>query len=293
MATSKQEDYRLAARFPGALAALVVILVSPTHDTQWAINKYGAWPMFKAAACPRNVSVVQKGGHFSTDLSHEGDFLRALHKTEKSILSEFIHPSTIFRTQTSSVSGNRFLHPHLPACPKPTPLQCQPIWRWLSALKWGCLSQGKKKIPKTRLKWKANKQQRNTTNSKGTQQTNLCRQIQEQTLKQGSCKFTVHVRLVVIAKPFHWWCRCGDSHLPSTHLVQRQLPVCLLHTAFLKSTWDNRMVLACRNERSHPMLEWGGCSSGLRAATKGKKGWAKPKYMTRKEQDTLLHPRIE
>lgn len=34
MATSKQEDYRLAARFPGALAALVVILVSPTHDTQ-------------------------------------------------------------------------------------------------------------------------------------------------------------------------------------------------------------------------------------------------------------------
>lgn len=40
-----------------------------------------------------------------------GDFWRALHKTEKNIVSELIHPSTIFRTKTSSVSGSRFLYP--------------------------------------------------------------------------------------------------------------------------------------------------------------------------------------
>lgn len=186
-----------------------------------------------------------------------GDFLRALHKTEKSIVSEFIHPSTIFRTQTSSISGNRFLHPHLQPAQNPPHCNANLFEGGYPASNEAAYHKGKK-TPKTELKWKAK--------SKGTQQTNLCRQIQEQTLNQGSCKFTVHMRLVVIAKPFHWWCRYGDSHLPSTHLVQCQLPVCLIHTAFLKSTWDNRMVLACCNEHSHSMLEWGGCSSGLRAA---------------------------
>lgn len=74
MAASKQEDCRLAARFPGALAALVVITVIITHNTQRRISKYGAWPMFNAVACLRNISVVQKGGHFSTDLSHNERF---------------------------------------------------------------------------------------------------------------------------------------------------------------------------------------------------------------------------
>lgn len=151
--------------------------------------------MFKAAACLRNSSVVQKGGHFSTDLSQMKDFQRALHKTEKSIIiSELIHPSAIFRTQPNKP------HPWecIPASASTTPPKTHPV-AMLSCLKTHI--QPGMRLPITRKK-KSNSNEKQT-NSKGTQPTNLCRQIQEETSKQGSCKFTVHVRLAVLAKPFY------------------------------------------------------------------------------------------